>query len=224
MAEQVRGGTGRDIAKKLRGTGQNLPIIAVSTRLRRVSDEAALLHAGIDVLLQMPGERSLLQPCVWNLLRRTGAVEPFDRKTQEYDGEALESEVNCTADLDYFVARVLRDAEFCRRFAAMPTLFVMRIGRHLLDELSSVVALFTRTADLVFTGERGILVLLAGAGEATPFLERLHHNWKGSTLPFIDRVAAGDALTETAMRSLIVEAVGVHNYEIDRKRAISSSH
>lgn len=224
LAEQVRGGGGIDIARKLRGAGRNLPIMMLSRRLRRVCDQAAFLHAGIDVFLRMPAERSLLRPCVWNLLRRAGAVEFLDRNRGEYDSQALASEVNCTGDLDYFVARMLHDGAFCQRFGAAPSLFVMRIGRHLLDELASVVALFTRSADLVFTGERGIAVLLAGAGDAAPFLERFRRKWNGSTPPFVDEVAPGGVMSESGMRSLILEAVGVRNLETEKKRAVSSSY
>jgi CheY-like chemotaxis protein len=227
LAEHVRGGGGIDIARKLRGAGRNLPIMMLTSRLRRVADQAAYLHMGIDVVLRMPAERSLLRACVWNLLRRTGAVELFDRNRAEYDNEAPASEVNCTADLDYFAARVLHDAAFCQRFGLAPGLFVMRIGRHLLDELASVVALFTRSADLVFTGERGIVVLLAGAGDSAPFLERFRRNWKGSTPPLVDQLAIGGAtITESSLRSLVSEAVGIHNLDAEKhgKRAISSSY
>ena len=224
LAEQVRGGGGIDIARKLRGAGRNLPIVMLSRRLRRVADQAAFLHAGVDAFLTMPAERSLLRPCVWNLLRRAGAIGLLDRNRGEYDSQALSSEVNCTGDLDYFVARVLHDGAFCQRFGAAPSLFVMRIGRHLLDELASVVALFTRSADLVFTGERGIVVLLAGAGDTAPFLERFRRNWNGSTPPFVDEVATGGVIAESSMRSLVLEAVGVRNLETEKKRATSSSY
>ena len=137
--------------RKLRGTGRNLPIVMVSRRLRRVSDRASLIRAGIDVFLRMPAECSLLRPSVWNLLRRAGAVEFFDRSRGEYEFEPLEGEVNCTADLDYFVGRVLRDNAVCQRSGTPPNLLVIRIGRHVVDELSSVAALFTRSADLVLS-------------------------------------------------------------------------
>jgi KaiC/GvpD/RAD55 family RecA-like ATPase len=224
VAEQVRGGGGIDIARKLRGAGRNLPIVMLSRRLRRVADQAAFLHAGIDVFLTMPAERSLLRPSVWNLLRRTGAVELLDRNRGDYDTQALSSEVNCTGDLDYFVARVQHDSAFCQRFGAAPSLFVMRIGRHLLDELASVVALFTRSADLVFTGERGLVVLLAGAGDSVPFLERFRRGWNGSTPPFVDALATGGVMTESGLRSLVLDAVGVRNLETEKKRAVSSSY
>jgi hypothetical protein len=100
----------------------------------------------------------------------------------------------------------------------------MRIGRHLLDELASVVALFTRSADLVFTGERGLVVLLAGAGDSVPFLERFRRGWNGSTPPFVDALATGGVMTESGLRSLVLDAVGVRNLETEKKRAVSSSY
>lgn len=224
LSEEVRGASGVDIARKLRSTGRNLPILLISRRLRRVSDQAALLHVGIDACLRLPAERSLVRPSVWNLLRRSGAIDPLDRGSKEYNGEALASDVNCTGDLDYFVARLLNDAAFCQQFGAMPNLLVMRIGRHLLDELSSVVALFTRSMDLVYTGDRGIAVLLAGAGDAGPFLERFRRNWKGGTPPFVDAVGMGEPVAEASLRLLVVEAVGVRRFEAEKKRAISSTY
>ena len=224
IAEQVRGGAGVEIVRKLRGAGRNLPVVMLSRRLRRVSDEAALLQAGIDVLVRVPTERSLLRPSIWNLLRRTGVIDMVERGRGEYDAEALASEVNCTADPDYFIDRVLHDSAFCDRFGAPCTLFVMRSGRHLLDELASVVALFTRATDLVFTGDRGVLVLLAGAGDPAPFLDRFRRNWKGTAMPFVDEVAGIGPMNHAALRPLIAETVGIRNTETEAKRAISSAY
>ena len=87
-----------------------------------------------------------------------------------------------------------------------------------------MVALFTRSADLVFTGERGLVVLLAGAGDSVPFLERFRRGWNGSTPPFVDALATGGVMTESGLRSLVLDAVGVRNLETEKKRAVSSSY
>lgn len=224
IAEQVRGGAGIEIVRKLRGTGRNQPIVMLSHRLRRVSDKAALLHAGVDVLLRMPADRSLLRPSVLNLLRRIGGIDLIERGRGEYDGEALSGEVNCTGDADYFVDRLLHDAAFCGAFGASSTLLAMRSGRHLLDELASVVALFTRSTDLVFTGDRGILALLAGAGDPGPFLERFKRNWKAPAMPFVEDLSGLNQMNHGSLLVVLEESVGIRSVDAAVKRAISSAY
>ncbi len=210
MSNEMAGACGGALAFKLRQSGYNMPMIIVGSRVRRVTDKAKFLRAGVDMVLDFPIDVPLLGLIVDNLLRRIGRLD----KPLHPDSEAppIQKRVpaSCTMDLELFCERVAEEYSRPEMAAASP-MFTLRLpsGSPMVEELSSTVLLMARSTDLVYVGSRGVAVLLADAPEGHAFLSRFNLSWTDAAPPRIEhpRITNQGSL-QSQLRQFVREAVG----------------
>jgi KaiC/GvpD/RAD55 family RecA-like ATPase/CheY-like chemotaxis protein len=211
LSHEMAGACGGTLAFKLRQSGYNIPIIVVGSRVRRITDRAKFLRAGVDVFLDFPVDVPLLNLYVDNLLRRVGRLNG----TLRPDGEAPQfqkrANVTCTMDLDYFCERVAEEYSRPELVSGSP-MFTLRMpsGKPMVEELSSAALLTARAADLVYVGSRGVAVLLVDSTDAEPFLSRFSVSWTAESSPRVEhpRVGGHGNLLKQ-LRQFVHEATGL---------------
>lgn len=169
---------GAEFCRKLRASGVNVPIVLLTDRVRRVRDRVALLSAGADECLERPVDPRLLKLKVRGLLGRyNGKRDRLVGPRAAGAGAAAERDgVTSTRDLEYFVARVEREAESARELGlAFSVVAVTPRPGGDMRALGERVASLVREYDLVCLGQDVALVLLAETDESGlgVFLERL---------------------------------------------------
>lgn len=187
LAPELRGISGAAIIHKLRQAGHNLPIIVVGSRIRRLSDQIALLRAGADACLEAPINEQLLNLHVSNLLCRVGRLkEPHNRHVEARKSPQV---LNCTTDLEGFCHRSADEMNRSAELGLPVPVLVMHspASKAILEELSSAMLMVTRSTDLVYVGLRGIAVLLPEARAVEPVLSRFYKSWSGAAAPVVDQ-------------------------------------
>ncbi len=201
VAEQLPGVTGRELIQKLRRTGREMPVIAVGSHLRRTEDQAELLEAGADACFTQPLPMRLLQHSAVNWIRRTKPAFANLKLELPPLETATADEINCTADAEYFCRRVERQVEIARDEDAPLSVILMHCPgiSQPAEEIASACAMTIRRHDLVWSGARGIAVLLTGCRDAASFLARFHSRCAVRPYPSFEvltRESAGDRLPE----------------------------
>lgn len=210
LSHEMAGACGGALAFKLRQSGYNIPIIIVGSRVRRISDRARFLGAGVDVFLDFPSEVPLLTLHVDNLLRRVGRLTAPLHPEGEAPQLQRRASVTCTMDVDYFCQRVAE--EYSRpELVSAPPMFTLRMsaGKPMVEELSSAALLTARAADLVYVGSRGVAVLLVDSAGAEAFLSRLSLSWTAEAPPRIEHPRiSGQGNLQKQLRQFVYEATG----------------
>ncbi len=226
LAQEMRSVTGSAIAHKLRQSGHNMPIILVGSRVRRLSDQAAFLQAGVDVCLEYPVNATLLSLHIDNLLRRVGRLREPINDNPDYARSPQRSGQNCTTEIDVFLDRSVEEIEYSRELGLPIPLCVLSCGpgKPMLEELSSTALMVTRATDLVYVGTRGIAVLLPESRSLQPFLGRFSKSWTAGAPPKIDEASSSDQPEElrACLNEFLLENAGpgfsVAQGAADRKR------
>lgn len=194
LAQEMRSVAGSAIAHKLRQSGHNMPIILVGSRVRRLSDQACFLQAGVDVCLEYPINAALLNLHIDNLLRRVGRLREPINENPDYLRTPQRAGQNCTTDLDVFVDRAVEELNYSRESGLPVPMCVMCCapGKPMLEELSSAALMVTRATDLVYVGTRGIAILLPESRTLQPFLARFSKSWTAGAPPTVEQPGSGD--------------------------------
>ena len=148
-----------------------MPIVLLTDRVRRVRDRVALLSAGADECLERPVDPRLLKLKVRGLLGRyDGKRDRLVGPRPAGAGAAAERDgVTSTRDLEYFVARVEREAESARELGlAFAVVAVTPRPGGDMWVLGGRVASLVREYDLLCLGQDVAMVLLAETDERGP--------------------------------------------------------
>src|SRR6185437_6759407 len=158
LGHELRGVPAEAIVHKLRQSGHNFPVILIGGRIRRLSDQTALLRAGVDLCLEYPIDSDLLNLYIDNLLRRIGRLkDPLSREPLP-GRPARRQGMNCTTEIEVFSERAAEEVKLSLEQGWPVPIFVMYSGsgKPMLEDLSSAVLFVTRSTDLVYVGTRGI--------------------------------------------------------------------
>lgn len=176
LAEKLPGVSGRDLVKKLRNTGRNMPIIIVGGHLQRSQDRAEMYEAGADGSFCFPLDIRLFRSSIVNWVRRTApafahlTIEPAARIDDD-----LGNEVTCTYDRDYFFQRIELEWSICQEQETPISICVVRgNGSQTAEELAAICVMVARKRDLVLTRRDGIVVLLSGTASVPAFVRRFN--------------------------------------------------
>ena len=210
ISNEMAGACGGALAFKLRQSGYNMPMIVVGSRVRRTSDKAKFLRAGVDMVLDYPVDVPLLNLSIDNMLRRVGRLEEPLHPDSEPPQFQKRANASCTMDLDAFCERVAE--EYARpEMAAASPMFTLRLpsASPMAEELSSTVLLMVRATDLVYVGDRGVAVFLADSTEGLAFLSRFNLSWNGSATPRIEhpRINSQGNL-RVQLRQFVCDSIG----------------
>jgi hypothetical protein len=167
-----------------------MPVIVAGRKLRRVADEVAVLSAGADLKIDLPADVRVLRLHIERLLSRAATAKHLllmraDELLPYRDPTVY------TQDLDYFCSRISEEIVFSLQSNTTFTLAGVRVSGAVkrIPELSSAAAMLSRSSDVTYAGPAGIVVLLAEAAEANPFIDRFLQRWSFAPVPAIETCA-----------------------------------
>jgi len=154
---------GVEFCRRLRARGHNLPILLLSSRIRRQRDRIAAISAGADECLEKPIDGRLFRLKAENLLRRFDGRERIGAARGESVLVDAGYSVTSTGDVEYFLGR-LREATAAARQDGVPfaVAFVRSPWRRPLPGLEPLLREYDLVCEAV---EGGAAVLLAETAE-----------------------------------------------------------